>query len=123
MKSDHLRIGAGCSVGNMAVVLYGSEMKQGASLGPLSLLMKGETLPAFSRGMGVPMSTGSYRFAIPESAIAPIRRATTAFTDRRRRLVKSALFESSSLTSVVPKPLIIAERRRGSLLRVGARTS
>jgi non-ribosomal peptide synthetase-like protein len=44
MKSSHLYIGDNCTVGNMSVVLYDSEMKPGAKLGPLSLLMKGESL-------------------------------------------------------------------------------
>ena len=38
----------------MAVVLYDTDIKRGASLGPLSLLMKGETLPADSRWAGIP---------------------------------------------------------------------
>jgi non-ribosomal peptide synthetase-like protein len=54
MKADHLRIGSGASVGNMAVVLYDTEIKRGASLGQFSLLMKGETLPADSRWAGIP---------------------------------------------------------------------
>jgi non-ribosomal peptide synthetase-like protein len=54
MKASHLRIGDECSIGNMAVVLYDTEMQRGASLGPLSLLMKGETLPAFSHWVGIP---------------------------------------------------------------------
>jgi non-ribosomal peptide synthetase-like protein len=54
MKADYLRIGKGASVGNMAVVLYDTEIKRGASLGQLSLLMKGETLPADSRWAGIP---------------------------------------------------------------------
>ncbi len=56
MKSSHLKIGDECSVGNLAVILYDTEMKQGASVGPLSLLMKGETLPAHSRWRGIPTS-------------------------------------------------------------------
>ena len=54
MKADYLRIGNGASVGNMAVVLYDTEIKRGASLGQFSLLMKGETLPADSRWAGIP---------------------------------------------------------------------
>jgi non-ribosomal peptide synthetase-like protein len=54
MKAERLRIGDHCSVGNMSVVLYGSEMQEGSCLGPLSLLMKGETLPARSRWQGIP---------------------------------------------------------------------
>ena len=54
MKSDSIAIGAGCSVGNMAVVLYGTEMQSGSTLGSLSVLMKGEVLPALSRWAGIP---------------------------------------------------------------------
>jgi non-ribosomal peptide synthetase-like protein len=54
MKSSYLKIGDECSVGNMSVVLYDTEMKRGASIEPLSLLMKGETLPAHTRWIGLP---------------------------------------------------------------------
>ena len=54
MKADTITIGNRCSVGNMAVVLYSTEMRQGSSLGPLSVLMKGEGLPASSRWYGIP---------------------------------------------------------------------
>lgn len=53
-KADHLRIGDGCTVGNMAVVLYGTEMQAGSVLGPLSVLMKGETLPPRTHWHGIP---------------------------------------------------------------------
>ncbi|WP_072394556.1 Pls/PosA family non-ribosomal peptide synthetase [Hyphomicrobium sp. CS1GBMeth3] len=53
-KADRLRIGDGCSVGNMAIVLYGTEMQAGSVLGPLSVLMKGEELPALTHWHGVP---------------------------------------------------------------------
>jgi carbonic anhydrase/acetyltransferase-like protein (isoleucine patch superfamily) len=54
MKVDSLEIGDGCSVGNMSVVLYGAKMLCGSSLGPLSLLMKGETLAPLTRWHGIP---------------------------------------------------------------------
>ena len=54
MKASHLKIGDRCSVGNMAVVLYDTEMKEGAELAPLSLLMKGETVPPETRWSGIP---------------------------------------------------------------------
>jgi len=54
MKSSRLRIGDGCSVGNMSVVLYDTEMKEDAVVGPLSLLMKGETVPPSTRWIGIP---------------------------------------------------------------------
>jgi len=54
MKASYLKIGDRCSVGNMAVVLYDTEMKEGAELAPLSLLMKGETVPSDTRWSGIP---------------------------------------------------------------------
>jgi non-ribosomal peptide synthetase-like protein len=54
MKSDYLKIGKECSVGNMTVVLYGTEMGPGSVLEPLSVLMKGETLPPATRWTGIP---------------------------------------------------------------------
>jgi hypothetical protein len=42
----------------MAVVLYDTRMEDGAVLGPLSLLMKGEIMPARSRWHGIPTVQG-----------------------------------------------------------------
>ena len=56
MKSSFLRIGDKCSVGNHAVVLYDTEIKPATSVGPLSLLMIGETLPERSDWIGIPTS-------------------------------------------------------------------
>jgi len=56
MKMSHLRIGDGASVGVSAVVLYDSEMGAGARLRSLSLLMKGERLPAHTTWQGIPCS-------------------------------------------------------------------
>lgn len=54
MKMSHIRIGRGCVVGADAVVLYDTRMEDGAKLGELSLLMKGETLPAGTSWAGSP---------------------------------------------------------------------
>jgi non-ribosomal peptide synthetase-like protein len=54
MKADSIVIGTGCSIGNMAVVLYGTVMHGSSSLGPLSVLMKGEDLPGATRWFGIP---------------------------------------------------------------------
>jgi non-ribosomal peptide synthetase-like protein len=56
MKSETLKIGDGCTVGNASVVLYSTVMERGSVLGPLSLLMKGETMPEGFRGHGIPLS-------------------------------------------------------------------
>ena len=73
MKSSHLKIGPECSVGNMAVVLYDSEMQRGAALGPLSLLMKGETLAPYSHSYGIPtVQARSVEILEPKQEIIPI---------------------------------------------------
>lgn len=54
MKSSTIKIENECSVGNMAVVLYDTEMHRGSNLGPLSLLMKGEMMKPKSRLHGIP---------------------------------------------------------------------
>lgn len=54
MKSSYLKIGDECAVGNMAVVLYDSEMAARSTLGPLSLLMKGESLAPDTQWHGIP---------------------------------------------------------------------
>ena len=42
----------------MSVVLYDSHMHEGATLGPLALLMKGEVMPAGCRWHGIPTVAG-----------------------------------------------------------------
>jgi non-ribosomal peptide synthetase-like protein len=54
MKMSTVKIGAGASVGSRSVVLYDAEVCAGASLDALSLVMKGESLPAGSQWRGVP---------------------------------------------------------------------
>jgi non-ribosomal peptide synthetase-like protein len=54
MKMSHVRIGDRCTVGSQALVLYDTQMEAGAELNDLSLLMKGETLPAGTRWEGIP---------------------------------------------------------------------
>ena len=54
MKMSRIRVGARCTVGSRSVVLYDSAMEDESHLGDLSLLMKGETLPAGTRWEGSP---------------------------------------------------------------------
>ena len=54
MKTGVVNIGRGCTVGAGSLVLYETQMECGSTLGPLSLLMKGETLPAQTRWAGIP---------------------------------------------------------------------
>ena len=50
MKMSTVTVGAGCTVGPRAVVLYDAELEAGAELDALSLAMKGESLPAETPG-------------------------------------------------------------------------
>lgn len=54
MKVSTVRVEAKCSVGAQSVVLYDTLMEEGSSLNSLSLLMKGEILPAWTRWEGSP---------------------------------------------------------------------
>jgi non-ribosomal peptide synthetase-like protein len=54
LKASKLRIGADCVVGVASVVLYDAQMEDGARLDALSLVMKGETLPAGTAWLGSP---------------------------------------------------------------------
>ena len=67
MKMSTIEIAPACTVGSAALVLYDTIMEEGSSLGDLSLLMKGETLPARTRWEGIPAQPVSLEGA--ESAI------------------------------------------------------
>ena len=54
MKMSTIEIGAGCNVGAGSLVLYDTRMETGSALGDLSLLMKGEVLPAATSWEGIP---------------------------------------------------------------------
>jgi non-ribosomal peptide synthetase-like protein len=54
LKGSRLYIGADCAVGAGSVLLYDSEMEDGVRLDAISLLMKGETLPAGTAWAGLP---------------------------------------------------------------------
>ncbi len=54
MKMSAVHLADRCTVGEDAIVLYDTHIEEGAKLGPLSLLMKGETLPKYSCWQGSP---------------------------------------------------------------------
>jgi non-ribosomal peptide synthetase-like protein len=108
MKADRLKIGEGCSVGNMAVVLYDTVMKRGSWLGPLSVLMKGEVLPPFTRWAGIPtrsadIATRKHIYAANTSQNASLNAHSAQSTTRSVRdwrvYVQSL---SSSSRSAIP---------------------
>ena len=54
MKMSTIDIAPHCKVGAGSLVLYDTRLEEGAALGDLSLLMKGETLPAWTSWQGIP---------------------------------------------------------------------
>ena len=54
MKMSTIDIASRGKVGAGSLVLYDTRLEEGAALGDLSLLMKGETLPAWTRWEGIP---------------------------------------------------------------------
>ena len=54
MKIDHVQIGSRVYVGPRGAVLYSASVADGAWLGPLTLVMKGESIPAATRWSGCP---------------------------------------------------------------------
>jgi len=70
LKASHLRVGADCTVGAGSVVLYDARMEDGARLDAISLLMKGETLPAGTAWAGSPAVCRSEPHAEPSEAAA-----------------------------------------------------
>ena len=77
LKASRLRIGADCAVGPVSVVLYDSEMEDGTRLDALSLLMKGETLPADTAWAGIPASFQEASRPLELSGEHPIRKGLT----------------------------------------------
>jgi non-ribosomal peptide synthetase-like protein len=54
MKMSTIHIGPRACVGAGTLVLYDTALGEGAALGDLSLLMKGETLPPWTKWEGIP---------------------------------------------------------------------
>jgi non-ribosomal peptide synthetase-like protein len=54
MKMSTIDLGPRCKVGAGSLVLYDTRLEEGAALDDLSLLMKGETLPAGTSWAGIP---------------------------------------------------------------------
>ncbi|HYS71667.1 MAG TPA: hypothetical protein VEM95_04515, partial [Thermoplasmata archaeon] len=81
LKASRLRIGNDCSIGDAAVVLYDSHLEDGSRLDALSLVMKGETLPAGTAWAGVPAAWQNPAPVRPKEA----EWATPAASARNRR--------------------------------------
>jgi non-ribosomal peptide synthetase-like protein len=58
MKIGRVRIGAGTTIRARSTVLYDAEVGDGALLGPLTLVLKGERIPNDSAWLGSPAQPG-----------------------------------------------------------------
>jgi serine acetyltransferase len=54
MKVGRVRLGSGVTVGAGSTVLYDSHIGDYARLGPLTIVMKGESIPAHTEWCGAP---------------------------------------------------------------------
>ncbi|WP_417283591.1 Pls/PosA family non-ribosomal peptide synthetase [Comamonas sp.] len=61
MKIDHVLIGSRVTMGARCTVLYSARVGNGVQLGPLTLVMKGETLPSRTRWEGAPAAPVPHR--------------------------------------------------------------
>ena len=74
MKVGCVRVGRGVSIGAASTVLYATTVGDFARLGPLTLVMKGESIPAHSAWCGAPAEPQ----ASAVMAAAPLRQAAMA---------------------------------------------
>jgi len=89
MKMDRLVIGAGSTVGARAAVLYGTELGAGAEIGPLSLMMKGESFEPATRWAGIPARRENW--APPARASVRALESRPAISARQDVVVSSIL--------------------------------
>jgi non-ribosomal peptide synthetase-like protein len=54
MKIGEVSIGRGVTIGSRSIILYSARVGDGASLGPLTLILKGEDIPPGTRWVGSP---------------------------------------------------------------------
>ncbi len=71
MKMSTISIGHRCSLGAASVVLYDTVLDDHSALGDLSLVMKGERLPAHTRWIGTPARLAPDPTASPAPTAAP----------------------------------------------------
>ena len=63
-KASNIDIRSGCNIGVSSIILYNTLMEENAMLGNLSLLMKGECLPANTQWAGIPAQSVSTTISV-----------------------------------------------------------
>jgi serine acetyltransferase len=61
MKVGRIHVGTGVTVGANATVLYDTQIGDYAQLGPLTIVMKGEHIPAHTQWIGAPAQPAAAR--------------------------------------------------------------
>ncbi|MDQ0469099.1 Pls/PosA family non-ribosomal peptide synthetase [Labrys wisconsinensis] len=69
MKVGRIRIGRGVTIGSGSTVLYDTEIGDFAEVKPLTLIMKGETIPAGTAWVGAPAQGGAVRAPRPATPV------------------------------------------------------
>jgi non-ribosomal peptide synthetase-like protein len=110
MKASQLKIGAGCTVGNMAVVLYDTEMQDGATVGPLSLLMKGEIVPRATAWLGIPTAAAHAAPALAAGDHAGAAAARAARRESDEVADRGAMEVALARALATPTPTPIAAK-------------
>jgi hypothetical protein len=112
MKMSTVRVGAGASIGDRAILLYDSQVGIDAALEPLSLVMKGEQLPRQTRWRGIP----AQGVVIPDGSVEEAPTQGTPI--RATRAPATSNFPSSTLSAVRGRPRF--KGRRAARHRVAA---
>jgi non-ribosomal peptide synthetase-like protein len=69
MKVGRVSLGKGVTVGGCATVLYDTHVGDFARIGPLTIIMKGESIPAHSEWQGAPAQTSAFRPHLAEQEL------------------------------------------------------
>lgn len=88
MKVEPLTIGDRVSIGALAIILYNTTIERGCTVGPLSLVMKGESYPAGTHWEGVPAQrrpVPSVMAVAPPSMKVPASRLPVSYQKRESR--------------------------------------
>ncbi len=91
MKVGRVSIGAGVTIGAGSTVLYDTHVGDFARLGPLTVVMKGESIPAHSEWVGAPAEPSATRKGKAAGTRPSAERVTSSPTERRRRRAASVV--------------------------------
>ncbi|MDQ4116494.1 MAG: amino acid adenylation domain-containing protein, partial [Actinomycetota bacterium] len=116
MKMGEMRIGDGASVGDRSIVLYDAVVGSGAALEALTLVMKGEQLPAGSRWRGITAQAVT-AVAEPATGDAPAAAAVDPDLAEATRVLAPVDHRTNRLPTVRPAVAPAADPGRTMRMR------